>query len=132
MANEIQYRRPAAAGVAASRAKGFGAKDLRWSHIHAAIAALERGATGPEAANEAGIGPRVWRLLRGKRSGPQVLALLAKNDPDGKKAYLSELDELCTACIKGRPVTRDKVLSPAPKPRGDRPMPGLLGPSVEF
>jgi hypothetical protein len=57
--------------------------DLRWSHIHAAIAALEQGATGPEAATEAGIGPRVWRLLRGKRSGPQVLALLTKNDPVG-------------------------------------------------
>lgn len=107
--------------------------DLRWSHIHAAIAALGRGATGPEAATEAGIGPRVWRLLRGKRSGPQVLALLAKNDPDGVKAYLSELDELCAACITGRPVTSGKGLRAiGTSANVDRPVAKLLGASVEL
>lgn len=106
--------------------------DLRWSHIHAAIAALERGMSGPEAANEAGIGPRVWRLLRGKRSGPQVLALLAKNDPDGKKAYLSELDELCAACITGRPRTQGTARrAKVAQPKGDRPVAGLLGPALK-
>lgn len=107
--------------------------ELKWSHIRAAMSALERGMSGPEAANEAGIGPRVWRLLRGKRSGPQVLALLAKNDPLGQKVYLSEFDELCRGCLKGRPVTsglgrRARVT----RSNVDRPVAELLGPPVEL
>jgi hypothetical protein len=107
--------------------------DLRWSHIHAAIAALEQGATGPEAATEAGVGPRVWRLLRGKRSGPQVLALLTKNDPDGERAFLSQLDELCRGCLKGRPVTSGMGLRAiGTSANVDRPVAKLLGASVEL
>lgn len=107
--------------------------ELKWSHIATAMSALQRGASGPEAMAEAGIGPRVWRLLRGKRSGPQVLALLEKNDPLGQKVYLSEFDELCRGCLKGRPVTsglgRRAMVA---RPSVDRPVRELLGPPVEL
>lgn len=80
-------------------------KDLRWSHIHAVIAALEAGESTADARLSAMIGRRVWIAMRRRKMPLDLGSLLRKQDPDGVPAYLSLLDELVARNVTGRPVT---------------------------
>lgn len=82
------------------------ARDLRWSHIHAVIRALEQGASTDQARRQAGIGSKLWQEIRAKRLSLNLKALLTKTDPDGEPAYLSLLDELIDG-RRGRPRRRE-------------------------
>lgn len=103
---------------AAERAPGpvTKARDLRWSHLHAVIHALEQGASADAARRQAGIGSKLWQEIRAKRLSLDLKALLAEVDPDGQPAYLSLLDELIGG-RRGRPR----------KSEDDRPVPSAWG-----